>query len=404
MGKLHLIKTEIDRLPIPAKGTRKEYFDTELPSFGLRVTDKNKVYFVMSRVGGKLSRVTIGKHGVITPDAARKEAREHLVNMGKGVDVNRQKAAERVKGITLAKAMEDYFTSKPLLRPGTVRTYKCLLENWLGDWQKKPLDQITKTDITRRHLKIAGSDDCGEVTANNVMRTFRAIYNHAQAISDDALPPNPVRVLGTSRQWFRVDRRQTVIQEHELKPWHDAVMVLDSPVARDALLLLLLTGCREKEILCLSWDEVDMQAKTITIPGERTKNHRPHTLPMSDKIFEIMNQRLALKEGLWVFPGISKTGHIVEIKRAVDKVVKVSGVQFCLHDLRRTFSTLADQLCTRAEVDRLTNHVNPGDMTGGYIIYPVEQLRAPMQKITDRIMKAGKGKEATAGNVVRLRA
>jgi len=396
MPKIKLTKSAIDALPIPAGDKRVMYWDTELKGFGLRVSRTNKTYYAKKHN----EWVKLGEHGPYTPETARKEALKTLAAINQGVNINQQKALARVKGITLAQALEDYFTSKPQLRDGTRRTYSCLLNTWLPDWMNTPLENRSKADVAKRHLKIA--DECGEVTANNVMRTFRAIYNHAQAISDDSLPPNPVRILGTSRQWFRVDRRQTVIKEHELKSWWTALDSLNNPVARDALMLLILTGCREQEILGLSWDEVDMQAETISIPGERTKNHRTHTLPMSDKIHEILNQRLALKENDWVFPGSGKTGHIIDLHRAVEKVSKVSGVAFCIHDLRRTFSTLADQLCTRAEVDRLTNHINPGDMTGGYIIYPVEELRAPMQRITDRIMKAVRG-EKTRGRVIALK-
>jgi len=396
MPKIKSTKSAIDALPIPKGDERVMYWDTELKGFGLRVSRTNKTYYAKKHNGW----VKLGEHGPFTPETARKEALKTLAALNQGVDINKQKAQARVKGITLAQALDDYFTSKPQLREGTRKTYACLLNTWLSDWMNTPLETKSKADVAKRHLKIA--DERGEVTANNVMRTFRAIYNHAQAVSDDSLPPNPVRILGSSRQWFRVDRRQTVIKEHELKTWWGALASLGNPVAKDALALLILSGCREQEILGLSWSEVDMQAKTITIPGDRTKNHRAHTLPMTDKILEILNNRLALRENEWVFPGAGKSGHIVDLHRAVEKVSKASGVDFCIHDLRRTFSTLADQLCTRAEVDRLTNHINPGDMTGGYIIYPVEELRAPMQRITDRIMKAVHGEE-TRGKVISLR-
>jgi integrase len=400
MANIRLIKSVIDRLPTPQENKRVEYFDTELPGFGIRVTESSMIYFVLSRVNGQLIRYTIGKHGVKTPDEARKEAREKLVMMANGINPNREKALARIRGITLKQAMEEYFTAKPLLREGSKKTYKCLLNLWLSDWMNRPLDEIGKSDVSKKHLKIAS--ERSPVAANNVMRTFRAIYNHAQEISDGTLPENPTRRLSQSRQWFQVGRRQTVIKEHELKTWYDAVKDYSNPVVSDALLLLLFTGCRKEEVLTLQWSDVDMEDRTFTIRAEIAKNHREHTLPMSDMIFDIFNQRLALRENEWVFPGQVSKGHLTNLNRAVATVTKKSEIDFCIHDLRRTFTSIAEQEVSYAVLKRLLNHSTGNDVTAGYLIISTEQLREPMQKITNRIMKACRTKE-TRGKVIPFR-
>jgi integrase len=401
MGRIRLMKSAIDKLPIPQGKKRDEYFDTELPGFGLRVTESSRIYFVLGRVNGQLIRYTIGKHGVKTPDAARKEAREKLVMMANGINPNRDKALARVRGITLKKALNEYFISKPQLRDGTKRTYKCLLNMWLSDWMDKPLDEIGKAEVSKRHLKIASERSA--VAANNVMRTFRAVYNHAQEVSDGTLPENPTKRLSQARQWFQIGRRQTLIKEHELKAWHDAVKAYSNPVVSDALLLLLFTGCREQEVLTLQWEDVDMKDRTFTIRAEVSKNHREHTLPMSNAIFDIFNRRLVLRENEWVFPGQSESGHLTELKRALEYVINETKIDFCIHDLRRTFTSIAEQEVSYAVLKRLLNHYTGNDVTAGYLVISTEQLRAPMQKVTDRIVKAIKAKDAK-GKVIPLRA
>jgi len=386
MGKVRLIKSEIDKLPRPQGDKRVEYFDTDLPGFGLRVTEKSKTYFVLGRVHGALVRYTIGKHGVKTPDEARKEARKVLVDMSNGVNPNTQKAQDRIRGITLKGALKEYFESKPMLRAGTKKTYECLVNEWLSDWLEKPIKEISKKDVSKRHLKIA--DERSAATANNVMRTFRAIYNHAQAVSDGALPECPTKILSYSKQWFHVGRRQTFIKEHELNKWHKAVTGYSNPVAGDALLILLLTGCREREILTLHWKDVDMKGKTFTIRATVTKNHREHTLPMSGAVLNIFERREAARENDYVFPGQGGNGHIVELKRAVEAVIKKSGISFCIHDLRRTFAGIAEQEVSYALLKRLLNHYTGNDVTAGYLVISTEQLRDPMQKVTNRIIAA----------------
>jgi integrase len=394
-----LTKSVIDSLPIPNNG-RITYWDTELKGFCIRVSRTAKTYYAKKRVMGKPRWVKIGEHGLLTPDEARKEALNILSDLNKGVDVNKQKAQDRIRGITLKEAIDEYFTSKPQLREGSKRTYECLLNEWLPDWMDKPIEEINKNTVAKRHLKIAS--ERSEVSANNVMRTFRAIYNHAQAVSDGALPENPTKILSRSRQWFHVGRRQTIIKEHQLKAWHEAVKAYSNPVASDALLLLLLTGCREKEVLTLRWEDVDMTGLTFTICADVAKNHREHTLPMSNAIFDIFNRRLALRENEWVFPGQGPKGHLCEIRRAVEAVMKKSKVKFCIHDLRRTFTSIAEQEVSYAILKRLLNHYTGNDVTAGYLIIPVDQLRAPIQRVTSRVQKAFKGKEAP-GKVINLR-
>jgi len=386
MKKIKLTKSYIDSLQAPEDGKRLTVWDDELQGFCIRVSKKKKVYYAVKRIGGKLQWVNIGVHGPMNPTDARKEALKTLANLNKGIDVNKQKAQDRVKGITLKEALKDYFESKPKLREGTKKTYECLLNEWLSDWMEKPLKDIGKKDVSSRHLKIA--DGRSAVTANNVMRTFRAIYNHAQAVSDGALPESPTKILSRSKQWFHVGRRQTYIKEHELNKWSKAVISYSNPVAGDALLLLLLTGCREKEVLTLQWKDVDMKGKTFTIQATVAKNHREHTLPMSDAILDVFKRRDAARENDYVFPGQGGIGHIVELKRAVQAVTKKSKVKFCLHDLRRTFSGIAEQEVSYAMLKRLLNHYTGNDVTAGYLVIPTEQLRDPMQKITNRIMTA----------------
>ncbi len=77
-------------------------------------------------------------------------------------------------------------------------------------------------------------------------------------------------------------------------------------------------------------------------------------------------------------------------------VIKSSGVTFTIHDLRRTFITLAESLDISAyALKRLLNHKMNNDVTSGYLIMDVERLRKPMQQVTDYLLKCIKGSEGT---------
>ncbi len=71
------------------------------------------------------------------------------------------------------------------------------------------------------------------------------------------------------------------------------------------------------------------------------------------------------------------------------QVIAQSGVAFRLHDLRRTFITVADRLhISPYTLKRMVNHKVRGDVTGWYIVADVEQLGEPMQRITDYLLTA----------------
>ena len=92
---------------------------------------------------------------------------------------------------------------------------------------------------------------------------------------------------------------------------------------------------------------------------------------------------------------------MVEPKKQVAKITEDSGVQFCLHDLRRLFITTAESLDIPAiSIKLLVNHSTGGDVTAGYVMADVERLRSPMQKITDRILSLVKVKKP--GKIIKL--
>ena len=153
----------------------------------------------------------------------------------------------------------------------------------------------------------------------------------------------------------------------------------------DYLLLVLFTGLRRNEAASLRFDQIDFVDRTLTIPD--TKNGEPLTLPLSDYLLTLLERRAKETTGAFVFPGSGKHGHLIEPKRHVKRVIRESGVPFMLHDLRRTFITVAESLdLSHYAIKRLVNHKISGDVTAGYVVHDLSRLREPMQRISDRII------------------
>jgi integrase len=123
--------------------------------------------------------------------------------------------------------------------------------------------------------------------------------------------------------------------------------------------LLLLTGCRRDEIGGLRWSEVDLKARTIKLPGVRTKNGRPHVIPLSEPAMAILgglihraNRDLIFGLGAGGFSGWSKS------KAQFDKAAKLKEA-WTLHDLRRTAATrMADIGVQPHVIEALLNHIS----------------------------------------------
>jgi integrase len=154
----------------------------------------------------------------------------------------------------------------------------------------------------------------------------------------------------------------------------------------DYFLFLLFTGMRRNEAANLKWSDVDLKNRSLTISN--TKNYQPLTLPLSTPLIAILENRRTHAFNDYVFPGSGKTGFLIEPRMQVTKVMVASQITFTLHDLRRTFITIAESLDISAyAVKRLVNHKMSNDVTAGYIVTDVERLRAPMQKISDYFLK-----------------
>jgi integrase len=398
--KIKLIKTSVEALPYCECG-QAFYWDKDLPGFGLRVGTKSKAFFVEHRINGRTVRVTLGKHPALTAPLAREMAMDALGNMVRGVNPVAEKRERKIKGITLAEVFDDFLSARTL-KDKTIRDYKRVMSLSYPDWQKKPVVEITKNMVEKRHGKIG--EERGEAFANLSARTLRSVLNFAAGKYEtqkgqSILPENPVKRLSQTKQWYRVERRTGHLKPHEFKAWFTAVMEIENPVIRDYLIFVLLTGCRREEAARLQWADVSLEDRSFLIRDP--KNRNPIRLPLSDYLLELLARRRS--DSPFVFPAASASGHIEEPKKRVAQVGEKIGVKFSIHDLRRTFITVAESLdISLYALKGLVNHkLSNGDVTAGYVQLNADRLREPMQRITDFILKSAEIQKT--GEVISLK-
>lgn len=391
-----ITKSYVDKLSTPESG-QTFVRDTELKGFAVRITSSGAKSFILEkRINGKVKRLTIGRYPELTVEQARKEAHKLLGHIAIGRNPIAEKKQEILQSTTLKQVFDDFIKARKNLKERTLYDYRRVMAIIFADWQNKTIVDINKDMISKCHSKIGA--ERGEAYANLSMRFLRALFNFAIAQYEDGsgksiLQENPVIRLTQTRAWYRIERRQTLIKPHELKPWFEAIMNLkNDPISqnretiRDYLLLVLFTGLRREEAASLTWSNVDLQAKTLKVTD--TKNHSDHNLPLSDFLYDLLQKRKEQAINEYVFHRANGTGYVSEQRKQIAKVIKASGISFTIHDLRRTFLTIAESLDIPAyAVKRLANHKMSNDVTAGYIVTDVERLRQPMQKITDYILK-----------------
>jgi len=177
-------------------------WDTELPCFGVKLTQTRSTYIVQCRVGRRTVKHALGRVTEITLHDARIKGMRALSELRSGNDLNQEKTIANTRKLTLRAVYEEFKSSRSL-RPRTIQTYDENINRCLPDWLDKPLTSITKDMVEKRHKALSnknGKRGKGEATANQAMRLLRVVYNYAIATYEDdqgvsLLPHNPVNRL-----------------------------------------------------------------------------------------------------------------------------------------------------------------------------------------------------------------
>ena len=382
MPVIKLTKTNVDKIPYTAKG-QVLYHDENMKGFVLRVGKNTKTYCVYSTVNRKSRQINIGRHGVFTVEQARVSAKEKLYLMAQGVDPEQKEEITNKQQMTLNELVEEFITVRNNIKPQTKRDYQYYVSKYLPDWADKPVVNITEKMFLDRYIEIGTNN--GTATANNVRRYAGSLLNYAVA-AHNLFNHNPAEIIRKTRSAFPDKRRTNIIAPSQLAKWWEAVEDLGISDLSDYLKLVLLTGLRRTEASRLKWSDISFDEKIVTIP--ETKNGEVLRLPMGQYLYNLLITRAEEAQNDWVFSSYGKQGHISEPKKAVARVRKTSGIYFTVHDLRRTYMTIAASLDISAyALKRLVNHKTSHDVTGGYIVLGIEQLREPVQKIENYILE-----------------
>jgi len=378
------------------------------------------------RFAGKPKKLTIGTYPAIDIKAARELASEAAKAIARGDDPAARKQAAKVTARASANETRDLVDgvvetfieryAKKQTREGSWReTERILNKEIIGAWRGRRLSAIGRADVHDLLDKIV--DRGAPIAANRTLAAFRRMCGWAvERGIIDASPCEKVKAPAGEKS------RDRVLSDDELRLAWGAFNSTGWPFGPLAQLLVL-TGARLREVGEMRWQEVDVAAKTWTIPKERAKNGVAHEIPLSSAAVQILESLPRIDGGKaapgFVFTTTGKTAVsgfsrakeqfdaavLDALRKAATDPTKITAPEhWTLHDLRRTAASgMAGLGIAPHVVEAVLNHKS-GTIKGVAAVYNrysySAEKRAALEAWARALDAIVTGKPA--GNVVEL--
>jgi integrase len=281
---MRLTAGTVRTITLPPGVPDKVFFDDELPGFGLRVrATGGKTWMVQYAIAGRTRRITLGSTAQLDPGKAREKAKETLAQVRLGSDPAREKQDKREREKETVSALLVRFLERQRikLKPRSFEETNRHLMQHAQPLHAHPITQLDRRTVAIRLSEIEGAS--GPAAANRVRGSLSAFCTWAAR--EGYIDSNPVAFTNKA---IENGPRGRLLSDAELAAiWAS----LGDGQYGTILKLLVLTAARRDEIASLRWSEVDLEAGTITLPPERTKNRREHVIPLSRPALAIIAAR-----------------------------------------------------------------------------------------------------------------
>ena len=384
MAKLQyktISKRTVGKLPVGDKDA--VYWDRELLGFGVRVyPNGTKVYVVQTRAGGKSKRMAVGRHGVISPDQARRKAAQMIARIKAGEDPDPE-ATKKPPAPTVAELAERYLVEHVQVRckPRTVEACRWLVKKFvLPDLGDMAIDEVEREHISDLHHKHRNTP----YQANRILEVVRKMFNLAEAWGLRKDGGNPCRFV----QKYKEKKRERFLTEEEFRRLGRVLNEIEAEgpenlSAVTAIRLLMLTGCRLNEIQTLRWEDVDLDAGELRLPDSKTG---ARMVPLSNAAVTVLSALPRPEDNPWVIAGKNPGAHLTDLQKPWRRIRARSGLDNVrIHDLRHSFASMALALGESLPmIGKLLGHTQV-QTTARYAHLANESVKASGSRVGDSI-------------------
>jgi integrase len=355
-----------------ATETRREIPDQLLPGLYFIVQPSGaKSWAVRYRLNGKSHKHTIGRYPLFDLKAAREAGTKALRAVAEG----HEPEARRTDTVDAAAAQFIERHAKRRYRPRPLQEAERLLRRHvLANWHNRRLDSITRADIRALLDSIEAP-----AMANQTLKFVSKFFNWC--VDADILASSPAAGI---KKPFAETSRDRVLTNDEMRAVWRAADGIGYPFG-GIVHLLALTGQRRGEVAGMRWDEIE--GDLWTLPKERTKNGRLHTVPLSRQAMAILGRAPRISDFVFSANGEKSVSGFASPKRLIGELAGLSGWR--LHDLRRTVASGMARLGINLPViERVLNHTS-GSFAGIVGVYQrhefADEKRQALQQWADYV-------------------
>lgn len=339
---------------------RYEVHDLYCPGLSVRVSPEGRKSFTIKyRYGIKQKRLTIGIYPRMPLAKARERAMEYLRQVDEGTDPSqrRRQPSHRVHAI-----VDDFIRqhAKPRNRKW-MENERILNRELVAVFGQRDIREIKRADVLE--IMDAAVERGAHYQANRILSYVRKLFNWC--VERGVIEVSPINGLKAPTKEVSRDR---VLSDDEIR----AVLLCsrnDVYPFRQYVPLLLATAQRRGELAEMRWSEVDFEARTWVIPAERSKNGKPHVVPLSAFAIDALAEVPRFLDCDYVFT-TTRRSPISGFSKALRRLWEATGsTDWRFHDLRRTAASgMARANVPPHVIEKVLNHIS-GTISGVAAVY-----------------------------------
>ena len=313
------------------------FWDRDLPGFGVRVYPSGrKVYVVQSRARGAPRRITLGIHGALTTEQARKRAAGVIDRIKRGEDPTaRPSVAETTVAALAARYMSAHVAAN--CNAHTASIYRGALDNHiLPALGAMPLGAVERSHVAALHYRLRDTPRA----ANRALMILAKMFALAAAWGLGPEGNNPCR----SVRKYKERKRERFLTREEYRRLGAVLAAAEAdgsvwPHAIAALRLLMLTGCRLNEVLMLRWDDVDRVAGEFRLRYAKTGVRMVPLTPTAKAVLAGIDR---VPGNPWIFVGRKPGVRLSNMTADWYRLRAQAGLDDVhIHDLRHSYASRA---------------------------------------------------------------
>lgn len=373
------------RLVEAAEPRDKDYIicDDDLAGFAVRILPSGRrSYIAQYRIGNRYRRMSLGAHGVLTPEKARRMAFKVLAAVKDGEDPagERSRARKACTVKELAKRFDEEHIAVRL-KPGTAREYRRNLRRFiLPALGRLKVAEVTRADIAKFHHDLRHIPYQANRNLEVISKMF--VLSEMWGMRPDGSNPR----LHIKK--YPEEKRERYLSQEELTSLGSVLSEAEQIGVEDiyaisAIRLLIFTGCRLNEIMTLKWAEVDLDNSCLRLSDSKTGARVVHLgSPALDLLANLKRQ----PNNPWVICGKIPGTYRKEIQKFWQRIRNRAGIDDVrIHDLRHSFASNAvAQGMSLSMIGKLLGH-SQVQTTARYAHLAADPVKAAADAISSNI-------------------